>query len=143
MNLLIQSMSSISPQLDQFVPITKKINALEVFTTSMDSDFDWFATSFKSMSSVIEGLSQQLQEIQKTTSELSSQQSNTSENKVPKSIPSRTFSSTHMQTESPMIYQLKAPANQWRVITRQPKQNSNPCTTQKKTPTYTLKERLC
>jgi len=40
MNLLIQSMSSISPQLDQFVPITKKINALEVFTTSMDSDFD-------------------------------------------------------------------------------------------------------
>ena len=103
MNLLIQSMSSISPQLDQFVPITKKINALEVFTTSMDSDFDRFATSFKSMSSVIGGLSQPLQEIQKTTSELSSQQSNTSENKVPKSIPSRTFSSTHMQTESPMI----------------------------------------
>ena len=101
MNLLIQSMSSISPQLDQFVPIIKKINALEVFTTSMDSDFDRFATSFNSMSSVIRGLSQQLQEMQKTTSKPSSRLLNTSGNRVSKPIPPRTVLSTHVQMESP------------------------------------------
>jgi hypothetical protein len=103
MNLLIQSMSSISPQLDQLLPITKKINALEMFTASMDSDFDRFATSFNSMSSVIRGLSQQLQEMKMTTSKLSSQLSNSIGNKVPKPIPPRTVPSTHVQMESPMI----------------------------------------